>query len=125
MEILKLPDPETVNDAVRADSPLVAAIAFDGSRAAVIPAAYFGGYELFALSAGIRGEGAYFKLAFNSHTADWSFDCPEHYAYIYEPEERTAAYYRDGLSMIPEFLMMLGYFSKLNIKDAPPDIWAF
>ena len=125
MEIIKFPDPQTVNDAVRDDRPLIAAIAFDGSKSVVVPEAYFGSYELLAASAGIRGNGAYFMLSFNSRSADWSFDCPEQYAYIFDPDERTAAYYRDGLSLIPEFLMMFGYFSKLNIKDAPPDIWSF
>lgn len=125
MEILKLPDTETVHEAVRADRPLMAAIGFDGSKAAVVPSAYFGSYELLAASAGIRGDGAYFMLSFNSQSADWSFKCPEQYAYIYDPDERTAAYYRDGLSLIPEFLMMFGYFSKLNITNAPPDIWSF
>ncbi|MBE6864572.1 MAG: hypothetical protein E7495_08470 [Ruminococcus flavefaciens] len=127
MNIIKFPDAEKVNNAVAEDRPLIAAIESGGATAVVCPAEELPDHRILLESCGFFGEYAesFFRIRFNSNSADWEFDCPPHYNDIPDLSARLSGYYSDGLRIIPEFLVMFGYFSKLKIKNAPPEIWEF
>lgn len=124
MRIIKYPTAESVDSAVKYDAQLIAAVSYSGETAVVAPAeAVFDHRELLEeFGVGVQ---SFFCIRFGSKTADWVFECPNEYKYLNQRNEQVSEYYRDGLRIIPEFLMMFGYFSKLNILNAPTDIWDF
>ncbi len=125
MNIIKYPSDEAVNEAVKADSRLLGAVSLDGSTAYVGAVDTVGDHIALLEAFGVERLNGFFRLSFDSITADWTFSCPWKYSGIEDNKERIGAYYRDGLRIIPEFLVMFGYFSKLKIKNAPPEIWEF
>ena len=127
MDIIKYPSADAINEAVRTDAPLIAAVSYDGGTALVAPAEEAGEHSILLMLCGQQDLNVenYFRIHFNSNTADWNFFCPPKYKNIPDEKMRMSAYYNDGLRMIPEFLVMFGYFSKLKIKNAPHDIWDF
>ena len=125
MNIIKYPSDEAVNEAIKNDSQFIAAVSFDGTTAYVGKADETGDHLVLLESSGQASPDGFFRLSFNSLTADWTFSCPRNYKGITDDKERMDAYYRDGLKVLPEFLVMFGYFSKLKIKNPPPEIWSF
>lgn len=127
MDIIKFPDAERVNNAVAGDKRLIAAVASGGETAVVCPAEELPDHRILLESCGFFGEYAesFFRISFDSTSADWDFRCPPYYNDIADTAARLSGYYADGLRTIPEFLVMFGYFLKLNIKNAPPEIWEF
>ncbi|MBR3282009.1 MAG: hypothetical protein IKI56_01780 [Ruminococcus sp.] len=127
MDMIRYPSDEVIDEAVRSDKPLIAAISHDGFTAVVAPLEEAGEHSILLALTGLPGLDVrdFFRISFNSLTADWHFGCPPEYKDISDSSKRLSAYYKDGLRTIPEFLVMFGYFSKLNIKNAPPDIWDF
>ena len=125
MNIIKYPSDEAVNEAVKNDSRFLAAVSFDGAKAYVGAADDAGDHIALLEAFDEFSPAGFFRLSFDSLTAEWIFSCPRNYKGISAERERIDAYYRDGLRMIPEFLVMFGYFSKLKIKNAPPEIWEF
>ena len=125
MNIIKYPSDEAVNEAIKNDSRLLGAVSLDGSTAYVGAADTVGDHIALLDAFGVERLNGFFRVSFDSNTADWTFSCPWKYNGIDDNNERLGAYYRDGLRMIPEFLVMFGYFSKLKIKNAPPEIWEF
>ena len=125
MNIIKYPSDEAVNEAVKADSRLLGAVSLDGSTAYVGAAETAGDHIALLEAFGEESPSGFFRLSFDSLTAEWTFSCPRNYNGITDDKERIDAYYRDGLRVIPEFLVMFGYFSKLKIKNPPPEIWSF
>ena len=125
MNIIKYPCDEAVDDAIKDDCQLLGAVSHDGEAAYVGVAEEIGDHIALLEAVDEERPSVFFRLRFNSSTAEWTFSCPKSYNGISQNEERVSAYYRDGLRLIPEFLVMLGYFSKLKIKNAPPEIWEF
>ena len=125
MNIIRYPSDEEVNEAVIADSSFLAAVSLDGSKAYVGTAEAAGDHIALLEAFDEYSPAGFFRLSFNSMTAEWTFSCPRNYKGIADEKERIDAYYRDGIRVLPEFLVMFGYFSKLKIKNPPPEIWAF
>ncbi len=125
MNIIRYPSDEAVNEAIKADSRLLGAVSLDGGTAYVGSADTVGDHIALLEAFDEYSPAGFFRLSFDSLTAEWIFSCPRNYKGISAERERIDAYYRDGLRMIPEFLVMFGYFSKLKIKNAPPEIWEF
>lgn len=125
MNIIKYPSDEAVNEAVKNDSPFLAAVSLDGSTAYVGTAEAAGDHIALLEAFDEYSPTGFFRLSFNSLTAEWTFSCPRNYKGIADDSKRIDAYYRDGLRVLPEFLVMFGYFSKLKIKNPPPEIWTF
>ena len=125
MNIIKYPSDEAINEAVTADSRFLAAVSLDGSNAYVGVADTVGDHIALLEAFDEYSPAGFFRLSFNSLTAEWTFSCPKNYKGIADDSQRIDAYYRDGLRVIPEFLVMFGYFSKLKIKNPPPEIWTF
>ena len=120
MDIIRHPSAAEVNAAVAADMPLIAAVSSDGTIAYVAAQNTAKSHSAMLMQEGIFDLDNYYCLRFDSKKADWDFSCPHG-----SDVERISAYYRSGLRIIPEFLVMFGYFSKLEIKNAPPEIWEF
>ena len=125
MNILKYPSDEAFDEAMKADSRFLGAVSLDGSTAYAAAAETAGDHIALLEEVGEENPSGFFRLSFDSITAEWTFSCPKSYRGIADDKERMGAYYRDGLRLIPEFLVMLGYFSKLKIKNPPPEIWEF
>ncbi|MCR5600476.1 MAG: hypothetical protein K6G33_07040 [Ruminococcus sp.] len=125
MNIIKYPSDEAVNEAVKADKKLLGAVSLDGVTAYVGAAETVGDHISLLEAFDEFSPAGFFRLSFDSLTAEWIFSCPRNYNGIFSEKERMDIYYRDGLRLIPEFLVMFGYFSKLKIKNAPPEIWEF
>ena len=125
MNIIKYPSDEAVNEAVISDSSFLAAVSLDGSTAYVGTAEAAGDHIALLEAFDEYSPTGFFRLSFNSLTAEWTFSCPRNYKGIADDSKRIDAYYRDGLRVLPEFLVMFGYFSKLKIKNPPPEIWTF
>lgn len=125
MNIIKYPSDEAVNEAVKNDSRFLAAVSLDGAKAYVGAADDAGDHIALLEAFDEFSPAGFFRLSFDSLTAEWTFSCPRNYKGIDADSERMNAYYRDGLRVLPEFLVMFGYFSKLKIKNPPPEIWAF
>ena len=125
MNIIKYPSDGAFDEAMKADSRFLGAVSLDGSTAYVAAAETIGDHVALLEAVGEEIPSGFFRLSFDSLTADWTFSCPRSYKGITEEKERMGAYYRDGLRILPEFLVMFGYFSKLKIKNPPPEIWEF
>ena len=125
MNIIKYPSDEAFDEAMKSDSRFLGAVSLDGSTAYVGAAETAGDHIALLEAFGEESPSGFFRLSFDSTTAEWTFSCPKSYKGIAQDKERMEAYYRDGLRLIPEFLVMLGYFSKLKIKNPPPEIWTF
>ena len=125
MNIIRYPSDAAVNEAVTADSSFLAAVSLDGSTAYVGAADTVGDHIALLEAFDEYSPAGFFRLSFNSLTAEWTFSCPRNYKGIADDSKRIDAYYRDGLRVLPEFLVMFGYFSKLKIKNPPPEIWTF
>ena len=125
MNIIKYPSDEAINEAVTADSKFLGAVSLDGETANVGTVDAAGDHIALLEAFDEYSPAGFFRLSFDSLTAEWTFSCPRNYKGITDDKERIDAYYRDGLRVIPEFLVMFGYFSKLKIKNPPPEIWSF
>ena len=125
MNIIKYPSDGAFDEAMKADSRFLGAVSLDGSTAYVAAAETIGDHVALLEAVGEEIPSGFFRLSFDSITAEWTFSCPKSYKGIEQTNDRMGAYYRDGLRIIPEFLVMLGYFSKLRIKNPPPEIWEF
>ncbi|MBR6968216.1 MAG: hypothetical protein IKH78_06740 [Ruminococcus sp.] len=125
MNIIKYPSEAAFDEAMKSDSRFLGAVSLDGSTAYVAAADTAGDHVALLEAFGEESPSGFFRLSFDSITAEWTFSCPRSYKGIARDSERMGEYYRDGLRIIPEFLVMLGYFSKLRIKNPPPEIWEF
>jgi len=123
MNIIKYPSDEAINEAVTENSRFLAAVSLDGEKAYVGTADAAGDHIALLEAFDEYSPSGFFRLSFDNVTAEWTFSCPRSYKGMTDEKERMGAYYRDGLRIIPEFLVMFGYFSKLKIKNPPPEIW--
>lgn len=112
MEIRKFPDNNSVNRAVSADEPLPAVISFDGKFAIVSHIDEAVEHHILLSKAGLSDSGIdrYFRIVFDKSGADWTFVCPPDYK-----NKRIEAFYKDGVSVISEFLHSMGYLVGINI----------
>ncbi|MBR2283549.1 MAG: hypothetical protein IJ874_03895 [Ruminococcus sp.] len=127
MDIVRYPSESAVNEAVKMDSPLIAAVSFDGGCAVVAPLEEVGEHSIMLACADsqLRDIDSCFRLLFDTQSASWSFVCPRVYKGISERQEALRSFYQDGLSIIPEFLTLMGYFTQIKIKNLTGEIWDF
>ena len=117
MEIRKFPDDNIVNSAILSDEPLLAVIAFDGKSAVVSHIDEAVEHHILLMKAGFRDTDIdkYFRIVFDKSGADWTFVCPPDYKNITYKDKRIEAFYKDGFSVISEFLHSMGYLVGINI----------
>ncbi|MBR3969471.1 MAG: hypothetical protein IKJ87_00100 [Ruminococcus sp.] len=117
MEIRKFPSDESVNNAIIADEPLLAVIAFDGKTAIVSHIDEAVEHHILLMKAGFRDTDIdkYFRIVLDKSGADWTFVCPPDYKNIAYKDKRIEAFYKDGFSVISDFLHSMGYLVGINI----------
>lgn len=117
MEIRKFPDNNSVNRAVSADEPLLAVISFDGKSAIVSHIDEAVEHHILLSKSGHSDSDIdrYFRIVFDKSGADWTFVCPPDYKNITFKDKRIEAFYKDGFSVISEFLHSMGYLVGINI----------
>lgn len=117
MEIVRFPDSEAVASAIKDDEPLMAVIAFDGSKAVTAPLDEAVEHHILLMKAGFRDTDIdrFFRIVFDRSGADWTFVCPPDYKDIPFKDKRIRAFYRDGLNVIGGFLQEMGYITGINI----------
>ena len=117
MEIRKFPSDESVNNAIIADEPLLAVIAFDGKTAIVSHIDEAVEHHILLMKAGFRDTDIdkYFRIVLDKSGADWTFVCPPDYKNIAYKDKRIEAFYKDGFSVISDFLHSIGYLVGINI----------
>lgn len=115
MNISFYPAEEEVRGAFRTGEPIMAAVAEDGSAAYVCrvdECVYHGALlEKF----GFGSSAGFFRVTVDSDAANWEFSCPPDYKSLANDRERTAAYYRDGISAIGEFMAEFGFIAGITI----------
>lgn len=117
MEIRKFPSDERVNNAITADEPMLAVISFDGKYAIVSHIDDAVEHHILLSKAGLSDSDIdrYFRIVLDKSGADWTFVCPPDYKNITFKDKRIEAFYKDGFSVISDFLHSIGYLVGINI----------
>ena len=117
MEIIRFNDYESVDNAIEKDEPLMAVISFDGSKAYVCHLDDGVEHHILLQKVGYTGTeiDKFFRIIFDKDGADWTFICPPEYKNINYKSKRIKAFYRDGISVISEFLSEMGYLCDIKI----------
>lgn len=118
MEIIKYNGSLPVDDAMKADEPLLAVISFDGKKAIVSHIDEAVEHHILLAKAGYKGTeiDEFFRIAVDrAEGASWTFICPVNYKNMSDKTRRVAAFYKDGFSAISEFLSEIGYFVDIYI----------
>lgn len=117
MQIIQFNDAENVENAVEKDEPLMAVISFDGTKAYVCHIDDGVEHHILLNKVGYSGTDIdkFFRIIFDKDGADWTFICPPDYKNISFKDRRIKAFYRDGISVISEFLSEMGYLCDIKI----------
>ncbi|MCL2694151.1 MAG: hypothetical protein FWE60_03495 [Oscillospiraceae bacterium] len=118
MEIIKYDGLLPVDEAIKADEPLLAVISFDGRKAIVSHIDEAVEHHILLRKAGYKGTeiDEFFRIAVDrAEGASWTFICPANYKNISDKTRRIAAFYKDGFSVISMFLSELGYLVDISI----------
>ncbi len=117
MNIIKYPSEEAVYNAISFDEPLIAAIAFDGKTAVISPIDDAMEHHILLMNTGYKDTDIdkFFRIVFDRSGADWTFVCPQDYKGIGFKDRRIEAFYKDGFSVISDFLHSIGYIVGINI----------
>lgn len=117
MEIIKFNDYESVDNAIKNNEPLMAVIAFDGSKAYVSHLDDGVEHHILLQKVGYTGNeiDKFYRIIFDKEGADWTFICPPDYKNIPYRSRRIKEFYRDGIRAISDFLSELGYFCDIKI----------
>lgn len=117
MEIIHYNDYSSVETAVKNNEPLMAVIAFDGSKAYVCHLDDGVEHHILLMKVGYKGTeiDQFYRIIFDKDGADWTFICPPDYKGIPYRDKRIKQFYRDGISTISEFLSEFGYLCDIQI----------
>ena len=117
MEIIEYNDYASVDEAKKKNEPLMAVIAFDGSKAYVCHLDDGVEHHILLMKNGYKGTeiDSFFRIIFDRDGADWTFICPSDYKGIPYRDKRIKQFYRDGISTISEFLAEVGYLCDIQI----------
>lgn len=117
MDIIKYPSENDVTAAINNDEPLLALISFDGKTAVMSHIDEAVEHHILLLKAGLsdRDIDKYFRIVLNRSGADWTFVCPPDYKNISDRRRRIAAFYKDGFSVISEFLAQIDFMVGIDI----------
>lgn len=117
MNIIKYPSEEEVNRNISADEPLLAVISFDGKTAVMSHIDEAVEHHILLMKAGYKDTDidSFFRIVFDKEGADWTFVCPPNYKNIQFKDKRIEAFYKDGFTVISDFLHSIGYLVGINI----------
>ncbi len=117
MKIIKYPSEEALNNAISADEPLLVLISFDGNTAIMSHIDEAVEHHILLMKTGYNDTDIdkFFRIVLDKSGADWTFVCPPDYKNIPFKDKRIEAFYKDGFSVISEFLHSIGYLVGINI----------
>ena len=118
MEITKYENNMSVDDAIKADEPLLAVISFDGKKAVVSHIDEAVEHHILLAKAGYDtlDIDKFFRITVDKENgASWTFICPNDYKSISDKSRRISSFYKDGFNVISEFLAEIGYLSDITI----------
>lgn len=127
MNIIKYPSDEIVNAAMDADEPLIAAISFDGKTALISQIDDAMEHHILLMHTGYKDTDIdkFFRMVVDKSGADWTFVCPPDYKDIAFKNRRIEAFYKDGFTVISNFLHSIGYIVGINIPKGIANILMF
>lgn len=117
MKLIKYPSDEAVNKAMIADEPLLILISFDGKTAIMSQVDEAVEHHILLMDVGYKDTDIdkFFRIVLDRSGADWTFVCPPDYKNIPFKDKRIEAFYKDGFSVISDFLHSIGYLVGINI----------
>ena len=117
MTIIKYPTGKAVEQAMQADEPMLAVISFDGKTAVISQIDDAVEHHILLMKAGFKSTDIdkFFRIVLDKDGADWTFVCPPDYKGIKYKSRRIEEFYKDGFSVISEFLKNIGYFVSIDI----------
>lgn len=117
MNIIKYPCEEAVNSAISTDEPLLAVILFDRKTAIISQIDDAMEYHILLMKNGFKDTDIdkFFRIVIDQSGADWTFICPPDYKNILYKSKRIEAFYKDGFSVISDFLHSIGYIVGIHI----------
>jgi len=117
MNIIKYPNIECVDNAVKDNEPLMAVISFDNIVAYLSPIDEAVEHHVLLSNLGLSSLDIdkYFRIIFDKDSADWTFICPPNYKNIHDKRRRIAEFYKDGFASIRSFLTSMNYNAAINI----------
>lgn len=117
MNIIKYPCEEAVNNAISTDEPLLAVISFDEKTAIISQIDEAVEHHILLMKNGFKDTDIdkFFRIVLDQSGADWTFICPLDYKNIPYKSKRIEAFYKDGFSVISDFLHSIGYIIGINI----------
>ncbi|MCI8387290.1 MAG: hypothetical protein HFE63_02345 [Clostridiales bacterium] len=117
MNIIKYPDTEAVNTAIKNGDPLLMLVSFDSSE--IIISGIDDTVEHWVLLSQTGHDPSdidkYFRVVVNRDGADWTFVCPPAYKNIVDRQRRLKAFYKDGFDAISDALLEIGFMVGINI----------
>ena len=117
MNLIKYPSDEAVSKAIAADEPLLILISFDGKTAIMSQIDEAVEHHILLMDVGFKETDIdkFFRIILDRSGADWTFVCPPDYKNIPFKDKRIEAFYKDGFSIISDFLHSIGYLVGINI----------
>ena len=117
MNLIKYPSDEAVSKAIKADEPLLILISFDGKTAIMSQVDEAVEHHILLMDVGYKDTDIdkFFRIVLDQSGADWTFVCPPDYKNIPFKDKRIEAFYKDGFSVISDFLHSIGYLVGINI----------
>lgn len=117
MQIIKYPDGQHILDAVKSDEPLLVLISFDGKKVILSQIDDAVEHHILLMNTGYKDTDIdkFFRIVLDRSGADWTFVCPPDYKNIPFKDKRIGAFYKDGFSVISDFLHSIGYLVGINI----------
>ena len=117
MNLIKYPSDEAVSKAMAADEPLLILISFDGKTAIMSQIDEAVEHHILPMDVGFKDTDIdkFFRIILDRSGADWTFVCPPDYKNIPFKDKRIEAFYKDGFSVISDFLHSIGYLVGINI----------
>lgn len=117
MNIIKYPSDESVSKAMSCDEPLLILISFDSKTAIMSQIDEAVEHHVLLMKAGFKDTDIdkYFRIVLDSDGADWTFVCPPDYKNISDKTLRIGQFYKDGFSVISDFLHDIGYMVGIDI----------
>ena len=113
------PDEATVRTAMDNDDPLLVLVSYDRKElfAACVDDALEHSILLAKLGRRETEIDSFFRIVLNKGGADWTFACPVEYKNIPDREHRISQFYSDGIEIITEGILALGYNCKIDIPS--------
>lgn len=117
MNIIKYPSKEDVKKAIADDEPMLAVISFDGKTAVMSRIDEAVEHNVLLMKTGYKDADIdkFFRIVLDKSGADRTFVCPPDYKNIPFKDKRIEAFYKDGFTVISDFLHSIGYLVGINV----------